>query len=55
VKEIRKAIAVLKDAGNAPELAAAYSALGDVLSRKEQLSPSAEAYKSAAEVLMQAA
>lgn len=54
-KEIRKAIAVLKDAGNAPELAAAYSALGDVLSKNEELKPACDAYRSAAEVLTSAA
>lgn len=55
VKEIRKAITILKDSGNAPELAAAYSALGDILSRTEELKPACEAYKAAAEVLITAA
>lgn len=55
VKRIRKAIDVLKDAGNAPELAAAYSALGDVLSRTDELRTACDAYRSAAEVLLRAA
>lgn len=55
VKEIRKAIAILKDAGDAPELAAAYSALGDVLSRSEELKPACDAYRSAAHVMMEVA
>lgn len=55
VKEIRKAITILEEAGNARELAATYSALGDVLSEEEGRTPAGEAYRSAAEVLMQVA
>lgn len=55
VKQIRKAIDILKNAGNAPELATSYSALGDILSRTEELRPACDAYKAAAEVLIRAA
>ena len=55
VREIRKAIAILKDAGDTHELAAAYSALGDVLSRTDELRPACDAYKAAAEVLIEVA
>lgn len=52
VKEIRKALEILKDGGNERELAATYVALGDVLSRKDRASPIAQAYRAAAEVMM---
>jgi tetratricopeptide (TPR) repeat protein len=55
VKEIRKAIEILKDGGNAPELAATYSALGDVLSKTDDLRPACDAYRAAAEVLIDVA
>ena len=55
VKQIRKAISILKDAGNGRELAATYNALGDVLSQTEELAPACDAYRTAAEVLMQVA
>lgn len=55
LKQIRKAINLLKEAGNVPELAMSYSALGDVLSRTDALKPACDAYRAAAEVLMEVA
>lgn len=55
VKEIRKAIEILKEGGNERELANTYIALGNVLSRKDPDNPIAQAYRSAAEVMMQVA
>lgn len=54
VRQIRKAIDLLREAGNARELATTYAALGDVLSREEKPSPATDAYKAAAQVMMAA-
>ena len=55
VAGLRKAIQLLQDAGIAKELAAAYRALGDVLSKDKELKPACDAYRKAADLFERAA
>jgi tetratricopeptide (TPR) repeat protein len=55
VKEMRKAIALLEEAELSKDLAAAYRALGDLLSSRTDLADACEAYKKASQVIASAA
>ena len=52
---LREAITILEGAGIAKELATTYRALGDVLSRDEELKGACDAYRKAADLFEQAA